>query len=133
MDSSNQTIELNSSALSTNQIENKTQEQIVEDHHRPGEITNAGWKTEDGELIPRFQQNPRMGMTMEDEYTIDQWVKQMRRDFPTVDGAICDLIASHCYLHPESAQAFVKERTDNPRPEKNHTEYFSQLGLEKFE
>lgn len=130
MDLSNQTIELNSN---DDILANKTQEQIIKDHHKAGEITNAGWKTEDGEIIPRYQQNPRMGMTMEDEYTIDQWVKQMKRDFPNVDGAICDLIASHCYLHPESAKSFVNERTNNPRPDKDHAEYFKNIGLEKFE
>jgi hypothetical protein len=71
-----------------------------------------------------------MGMTEMDEYEIQRWVKQMRRDFPEVDAALCDLVASHCYLHPETAEEFVKEKLANPT-KKNHKEYFEGLGLER--
>ena len=134
MDLSNQVINLNeiTDISGNDDLANKTQQEIIADHHQKGQITNKGWRNEDGELIPRFQQEPRMGMTMEDEYAIDQWVKQMRRDYPEIDPAICDLIASHCYLHPEKAQAFVKERTENPSTDKDHDKYFNEIGLERF-
>ena len=41
-----------------------------------------------------------------------------------------DLIASHCYLHPETAEQFVKDKLANPTS-KNHKEYFESLGLER--
>lgn len=93
-------------------------------------MTQEGWVDADGTLTPRHKKEPRMGMTEEDEYHIDIWVKQMRRDFPEVDAALCDLVASHCYLHPETAEAFVKEKLANPT-KKNHKEYFEGLGLER--
>jgi len=103
-----------------------TQEEIVEQFHKKGEINEDGWVNEDGELTPRFKQEARMGMTMEDEYQIDMWVKQMRRDFPHVDAALCDLVATHCYLHPEEAQGFVKEKTSNP-VKKDHEAYYKKI------
>ena len=103
-----------------------TQEQIVEQFHKKGEIGEDGWVNEEGELTPRFKQKARMGMTMEDEYQIDMWVKQMRRDFPNVDAALCDLVATHCYLHPEEAQGFVKEKTSNP-VKKDHEAYYKKI------
>ena len=122
----------NLSRTVTDVLEDKTQEQIIQEHHRKGTISNEGWRTEDGELIPRFKKEPRMGMSVEDEYTVEQWVKQMKRDFPEVDPAICDLIATHCYLHPDKAKDFVKERTDNPVKPKDDEEYFKQIGLERI-
>ena len=84
-----------------------TQEQIVEQFHKNGQINDDGWVNEDGELTPRFKQEARMGMTMEDEYQIDMWVKQMRRDFPNVDAALCDLVATHCYMHGDDCLLYT--------------------------
>ena len=108
------------------EIAKLTQEQIVEQFHKKGHITEDGWVNEEGELTPRFKQKARMGMTMEDEYHIDMWVKQMRRDFPNVDAALCDLVATHCYLHGEEAQKFVKEKTENP-VKKDHEAYYKKI------
>tara|TARA_R100000655_G_scaffold81032_1_gene120422 strand:+ start:345 stop:788 length:444 start_codon:yes stop_codon:yes gene_type:complete len=118
--------------MSGNEIDNMTQEEIIEHCHKNGTITDAGWRNEEGELIPRFKKEARMNMSMEDEYQIEQWVKQMRRDFPNVDGALCDLVATHCYLHPEEAQSFVKEKTkdlENKKP-KDHEGYFKSIEQE---
>ena len=112
------------------QIALKTPEEIEKDHHKDGEMTEEGWIDADGTLTPRHKKEPRMGMTQIDEYEIERWVKQMRRDFPEVDPALCDLVASHCYLHPETAEQFVKDKLENPT-KKNHKEYFESLGLER--
>jgi len=112
------------------QIALKTPEEIEKDHHKEGQMTADGWVDTDGTLTPRHKKKPRMGMTEIDEYEIDRWVKQMRRDFPEVDAALCDLIASHCYLHPETAEQFVKDKLANPT-KKDHNEYFKGLGLER--
>ena len=112
------------------QIALKTPEEIEKDHHKEGQMTADGWIDADGTLTPRHKKKPRMGMTEIDEYEIDRWVKQMRRDFPEVDAALCDLIASHCYLHPETAEQFVKDKLANPT-KKDHNEYFKGLGLER--
>ncbi len=108
-------------------------DEVVEKHHQKGVIDEDGLMTEGGEFIPRHKQEPRMGMTQIQEYEIAQWVKQMCRDFPKIDPALADLIATHCYLHPEEAEAFVKERTENPPPKKDHEKYFEGLGLERVE
>ena len=118
--------------MSGNEIDKMTQEEIIEHCHRNGTITEAGWKNEDGEMIPRFKKEARMGMSMEDEFMIEQWVKQMRRDFPEVDAGLCDLVATHCFLHPEEAQDFVKEKTknlENKKP-KDHENYFKSIEVE---
>jgi len=118
--------------MSGNEIDKMTQEEIIQHCHRNGTITEAGWKNEDGEMIPRFKKEARMGMSMEDEFMIEQWVKQMRRDFPEVDAGLCDLVATHCFLHPNEAQSFVKEKTKNleNKEPKNHEEYFKSIEVE---
>ena len=118
--SANEIIQVESSLGVTEQeLATKTPEQIKEDHHKEGYMSAEGWVDADGTLTPRHKQKPRMGMTEFDEYEISRWVKQMRRDFPEVDAALCDLVASHCYLHPETAEEFVKEKLLNPT-KKNH-------------
>jgi len=112
------------------EINNKSLAQISKDHHLPGMMTEEGLVNDDGTITPRFKKEPRMGMTQLDEYEIDRWTKQMMRDFPNVDAALCDLVASHCYLHPETAEEFVKEKLANPT-KKDHNEYFNSLGLER--
>jgi hypothetical protein len=129
--SANEIIQVNSSlGVTEEELATKTPEQIKEDHHKEGYMSEEGWVDADGTLTPRHKQKPRMGMTEFDEYEISRWVKQMRRDFPEVDAALCDLVASHCYLHPETAEEFVKEKLLNPT-KKNHKEYFEGLGLER--
>ncbi len=129
--SQNEIIQVDSSlGVTEEELKDKTLEQIAKDHHTEGQMTEDGWVDADGTLTPRHKKEPRMGMTEIDEYHIDIWVKQMRRDFPEVDPALCDLIASHCYLHPEEAEEFVKEKLANPT-KKNHKEYFEGLGLER--
>jgi hypothetical protein len=112
--------------------ENKRDE-IVEKHHQKGLLDEDGLMTESGEFIPRAKQAPRMGLTQVQEYDIARWVKQMIRDFPEIDPALADLIATHCYMHPEEAEAFVKERLENPPDKKDHEKYFEGLGLERVE
>jgi len=112
------------------EIKDKSLSQIAIDHHKPGTMTEEGLINDDGTITPRYVAKPRMGMTQLDEYEIDRWTKQMMRDFPNVDAALCDLVASHCYLHPETAEEFVKEKLSNPL-KKNHNEYFKSLGLER--
>ncbi len=129
--SANEIIQVNSSlGVTEEELATKTPEQIKEDHHKEGHMAEEGWVDADGTLTPRHKKEPRMGMTEMDEYEIERWVKQMRRDFPEVDPALCDLVASHCYLHPETAEEFVKEKLANPT-KKNHKEYFEGLGLER--
>jgi len=129
--SQNEIIELNSSlGVTEDELKDKTPEQIEQDHHKEGHMSEDGWVDADGTVTPRHKAEPRMGMTEFDEYEIARWVKQMRRDFPEVDAALCDLVASHCYLHPETAEEFVKEKLANPT-RKNHNEYFEGLGLER--
>ena len=129
--SQNEIIQLNSSlGVTEEELKDKTPEQIEQDHHKEGYMEEAGWVDADGTLTPRHKTEPRMGMTQFDEYEIQRWVKQMRRDFPEVDAALCDLVASHCYLHPETAEEFVKEKLANPT-RKNHNEDFEGLGLER--
>lgn len=106
-------------------------DEVVAKHHQKGVIDEDGLMTESGEFIPRHRQEPRMGMTQIQEYEIAQWVKQMCRDFPNLDAGLADLIATHCYLHPEEAEKFVKERTQNPPAKKDHEKYFEGLGLER--
>ena len=127
--SQNEIIQLDSS-LQTDELKDKSTEQIVTDHHQSGMMTEEGLVNEDGTITPRFKKEPRMGMTQMDEYEIDRWTKQMMRDFPNVDAALCDLVASHCYLHPETAEEFVKDKLLNPT-KKDHNEYFKGLGLER--
>jgi hypothetical protein len=105
-------------------------EEIAEQHHTGGYAAEQGWVDADGTVTPRHVAKPRMNMSQMDEYEIDRWTKQMMRDFPNVDAALCDLVASHCYLHPETAEQFVKEKLANPIP-KNHKEYFDTIGLER--
>ena len=127
--SQNEIIQVDSSlGVTEEELKDKSLEQIAKDHHTEGQMTEDGWVDADGTLTPRHKKEPRMGMTQFDEYEIERWVKQMRRDFPEVDPALCDLIASHCYLHPEEAEEFVKEKLLNPT-KKNHKEYFEGLGL----
>lgn len=129
--SQNEIIQVESSlGVTEEELEGKSLEKIKEDHHKEGYMSEEGWVDADGTLTPRHKAKPRMGMTEFDEYEIARWVKQMRRDFPEVDPALCDLVASHCYLHPETAEEFVKEKLANPT-KKNHKEYFEGLGLER--
>ncbi len=111
----------------------KKRDEVVAEFHRKGLLDEDGLMTEDGEFIPRAKKDPRMGLTEIQEYDISRWVKQMIRDFPEIDPALADLIATHCYLHPEEAETFVKERLDNPPPKKDHKEYFNSLGHEQVE
>ena len=107
--SQNEIIQLNSSlGVTEEELKDKSLEQIAKDHHTEGQMTEDGWVDADGTLTPRHKKEPRMGMTQFDEY----------------------LIASHCYLHPEEAEEFVKEKLANPT-KKNHKEYFEGLGLER--
>ena len=74
-----------------------------------GSITPAGIMNSKGELMPRAKQEPRMGLSVEDELTIDMWNKALKRDFPNLDNAFIDLISTYCYMHPEEAQNYARE------------------------
>jgi len=89
---------------------------IIETEFRDGEITPEGWRNDEGELLPRAKNEPRMGMTAEDEYVIDQWNKQMQRDFPNVDITWIDMISTYCYLHPEESKAYALSRMNETAP-----------------
>lgn len=89
---------------------------IIETEFRDGDITPQGWVNDQGELLPRAKNEARMGLTPEQELEIDQWNKQMQRDFPDVDISWIDMIATFCYMNPEESRAYALERMNEAAP-----------------
>ena len=103
MDASNSSLEL------ANPI-SQEHAAILKEEFKDGQITPKGWVNSKGELLPRATNEPRPGLTAEDELVIDQWNKAMQRDFPSVDIAWIDMISTYCYLHPEESKEYALKR-----------------------
>jgi len=94
-----------------------------------GTITPAGITNEKGELLPRATLEPRMGLSVEDEFTIDMWNKQIKRDFPHLDDSFIDMISTYCYKHPEESKAYALENANRSPSEKK----YKSLPYDKYE
>lgn len=102
-------------------LENESENDLAvihEESFRKGAITPAGILNDKGELMPRAKPEPRMGLSVEDECTIDQWNKAIKRDFPKLDNTWIDLISTYCYMHPEESRAFALEHASKDPAEK---------------
>ena len=95
---------------------NNELEKIIETEFRDGQITPQGWVNDKGELLPRAKTEPRMGLTPEQEMEVDQWNKQLKRDFPDVDISWIDMVATYCYMHPEESKAYALSRMNEAAP-----------------
>lgn len=95
---------------------NNELEKVIETEFRDGQITPQGWVNDKGELLPRAKTEPRMGLTPEQEMEIDQWNKQLKRDFPDVDISWIDMVATYCYMHPEESKAYALSRMNEAAP-----------------
>ena len=95
-------------------------EALTEQHFLKGEISPAGVRNERGELLPRATPEPRMGLSMEDEYTIDMWNKQIKRDFPKLDESWIDMISTYCHKHPEESRAYALENANKNPADKTY-------------
>ena len=77
-----------------------------------GRMTNEGLVCEDGTLIERAKNEPRPGLTEEDEVTISKWVNDYNKDYPNVDIGLVNMFVTWAYRHPEACEQHVKEQKD---------------------
>ena len=77
-----------------------------------GRMTNEGLVCEDGTLIERAKNEPRPGLTEEDEVTISKWVNDYNRDYPNVDIGLVNMFCTWSYRHPDACEEYVKSQKD---------------------
>ena len=92
-------------------------QEIIKQEFGEGQITPKGWINSQGKLLKRSERQTRMNLSVEDELIIDQWNKQMQRDFPSIDIGMIDMISTYCYLHPEEAKAYMVQQTTSDKGE----------------
>ena len=100
-------------------------EKVIEEEFGEGKITPKGWINSKGEIVERAKREARMGLSVEDELVIDQWNKQMQRDFPTVDIGMIDMISTYCYLHPDEAREYMIQRTTGVQKDNGKNDFES--------
>jgi len=77
-----------------------------------GKLTAEGLVCEDGTLIERAKNEPRPGLTEEDEITISKWVNDYHKDYPHVDVGLVNMFCTWAYRHPEACEEHVKSQKD---------------------
>jgi len=77
-----------------------------------GKLTAEGLVCEDGTLIERAKNEPRPGLTEEDEITISKWVNDYHKDYPHVDVGLVNMFCTWAYRHPDACEEHVKSQKD---------------------
>jgi len=92
----------------------KTDDEIVPKptNMQGGVMTAEGLICEDGTFIPRAKNEPRDGLTEEDEIIISRWVNDYHRDHPHMDAGIIKMFCTWAYRHPEACEEHVKAQKD---------------------
>ena len=63
-------------------------------------------------MIERAKNEPRPGLTEEDEITISKWVNDYHKDYPHVEVGLVNMFCTWAYRHPEACEEHVKSQKD---------------------
>ena len=77
-----------------------------------GKMTAEGLVCEDGTLIERAKNEPRPGLTEEDEITISKWVSDYKRDHEHMDVGLINMFCTWAFRHPKECEQHVKDQKD---------------------
>lgn len=77
-----------------------------------GAMTAEGLVCEDGTFIPRAKNEPRPGLSNEDEIIISKWVNDYHKDYPHVDVGLVNMFCTWAYRHGDACEEHVKSQKD---------------------